>query len=178
MRISRTVATLGAACAIVIGLTGCSGGTTAESPTAASAARATATPTPTPTAMSVDEAGKYFLATMCPVNAASAKLNSALGGTDLEAVHSSAKEMIPAAQETARRLDDGSTLWPSAVDKKDVTALRDYYLGALSGLNSIAIAPDVTSAQAVSFPGDTAAGPASQRIRLRLNLSADTSQGC
>ncbi|WIB65473.1 hypothetical protein [Curtobacterium sp. MCBD17_040] len=157
-------------------LTGCS--SSGHSETAHARSVASSSPTPTPTAASIADAGKYFLATLCPVNKASATLNDALTAQNLAAIQSSAKALLAPAQNTARRLDDGAFEWPSVVDQKDVTSLRNYYLSALGPINQLATAPNLDEANAVVFPSDTDSGPASQRIRLRLNLSANTSEGC
>jgi hypothetical protein len=170
-----------AGAALLLTLSACSSAdqpnvTTATSRSAS--ATPTPTPTPTPTTMSVDEAGKYLLGTLCPVNIASQKANDALIAQNLDALHTSAKELLPSAQDAARRLDDGATIWPPAIDQKDITSLRDYYLKALGPINQLATAPDLTQANAVVFPDNTESGAAAQRMRLRLNLSADTSVGC
>lgn len=169
--------------ALLLTLTACSSSDQPAATTAATASRSasatpTPTPTPTPTAMTVDEAGKYLLATLCPVNAASQKVNDALIRQNLDLVHTTAKELLPAAQDAARRLDTGTVIWPSVIDKADLTTLQNYYLQALGPINQLAAAPDLTQANAVVFPDDGGSGAASQRMRLRLNLSADTIVGC
>lgn len=137
----------------------------------------TPSPTLTPTVMSVDEAGKYLLATLCPVNTASQKVNDAVS-PNLEQLHIAAKELLPAAQDAARRLDTGAVIRPSVIDNTDVSTLQNYYLGALGPINQLATAPNLTQANAVVLPEDGGSGAASQRMRLRLGLSADTTVGC
>jgi len=180
----RIVAPTATALALIVALSGCSGSgqkeTTASSTRTAAASTATPTPTPTPTpaAMSVDEAGKYFLGTVCPVNAASKTLNDALVAQNLDAIHSSSGPLITSAQDAARRLDDRKVIWPEVIDQNDVDSLRDYYFQALPAINTIKESASLEQANAVAFPSDEVSGAASQRIRLRLNLSADTAQGC
>lgn len=178
----RIIAPTAAALALIVALTGCSGGgkneATASSTRTSATATPTPTPTPTPTAMSVDQAGRYFLGTVCPVNAASKTLNDALVAQNFDAIHASADPLITAAQDAARRLDDREVIWPEVIDQKDVDSLRDYYFTALPAMNSIKESASLEQANAVAFPVDDESGAASQRIRLRLNLSADTTQGC
>lgn len=174
----KILATAAVGVALALALTGCSDSQLTSAATSTASAAATPTPSPTPTAMSIDEAGKYLLGTLCPVNNASKAANDALVAQDLAAVQSSAKALLPAAQDAARRLDDGTVIWPSVIETKDRQALRDYYLQALGPINTLATASSIEAASAVTFPDNTNSGAAAQTMRLRLNLSADTSEGC
>lgn len=164
---------------LVLTVAACSSGysSNAGSTRTAAAVTKTPTPTPTPTAMSIDEAGQYYLGTVCPVNTASGTMNAALVAQNLDAIHASTDSVITTAQDAARRLDDSSVLWPDVIDRADIDSIRDYYLEELQAVNQLKSATALDQVNAIVWPADDSGGGA-QRIRLRLNLSADTSQGC
>lgn len=128
--------------------------------------------------MSIAGTGRYFLGIIRPVNETAKILNDPLAPQNLDTIHSTTGALFNEAQDTARRFDDSNVIWPDVVDEKDVDSLRDYFFRALPAMNSLEEVASLDQANAIALPVDNESGAASQRIRLRLNLSADTAQGC
>ena len=135
------------------------------------------TPKPTPTVMSVADAGQLYLKSVCPTNAAVAASNSAYQARDLAAIQSTAASLRDLIQSQARIFDDDTILWPAGISV-DLKVLRDADLGAASSYDAVSKATSLDIANGIAFGDQTPASAASQRVRLRLNLSADTSKGC
>lgn len=151
------------------------GGCTSAQPDAAP----TATPTPTPTLMSTEEAGAYYLATICPANVAGNAFNTVWVNLDspYEAIIPVAAASMDANRNAAEALDDTTVIWPENV-VEDVAVVRDALLADTSTLSAIANAATLEEMNGISFTDTSDSAAASQRIRLRLDLSADTNVGC
>lgn len=141
------------------------------------------TPTPTPTEMTTADAGTFYLATVCPANAAQVAYNDAATAYDAAEVKDFAP--LPAAAATARdaartaaeRLDDDTVIWPEKL-VDDIEVIRDSYFGSVSAFGQQADATTIEQFIAVSWPSTDEASAASQRLRSRLELPADTNEGC
>lgn len=127
--------------------------------------------------MSKEDAGAQYLSIVCPSNVAADALNAAYDTKDLGTVQGAARAMAEAEQESAKRLSDDSTAWPGEVSREDLDTLADSYLSDLAILNTIFQADSLDEAR-VFWPNDPEVGEASQRVRLALGLSSDTSVSC
>ena len=162
----------------VVALAGCTTTPASESAAAPVTAEAeTPTPTPTPEAMSVEVAADYYLDTVCPANAASAVWNANTASGQFEAYKSSAQPLADAYAAAAARFDDPTVLWPEVIDLADITTLSDTYYGDISVLQGLANATTEAEA-AFTFASRDASATASQKVRARLNLGADTTASC
>lgn len=140
---------------------------------------ATATPTPTIHVMTVEEAGKFYLAAVCPTNKVKSSLKSALTAQNLTTIQQAAAATRDAERTEVTQFTNTDVLWPPVVSSADVKLLSDSDFASISILNEMATAGTLDSANALSNTFvDNGAGAASQRIRLVLNLPADTSAGC
>ncbi len=140
---------------------------------------ATATPTPTP--MSVGEAGKYYLAAVCPTNVLSKK-TSAIVQTkplDLEAAKSAAAALRDSQRKLIETLSDAKVLWPDVV-KEDVATLAEASYGEVTGADSVAKQTSEANVIAAwnAWASSPIIAPTGQKIRLKLGLAADTSGSC
>ena len=169
--------TLTAAVGVVM-LSGCTTAATND-PAAAPATTQAATPTPTPTpeAMTVEAAADYYLDTVCPANAASAIWNANTASGQFEAYKANAQPLADAYAAAAARFDDPSVLWPEVIDLADITTLSDTYYGDISVLQGLANATSEAEAS-FTFASRDASATASQKVRARLNLGADTTASC
>jgi hypothetical protein len=129
--------------------------------------------------MSSHDAAEYYLATVCPANAANAAYYAAQTPSEtLRALQSTAGSAAAAYTVAAKRLDDPTLVWPSDVDVADVARVRDTYLSWTNSLNSVRHAATLTDAAEITFdPGTDGAG-AAQHIRLRLGLPSDGAASC
>ncbi|MFF1574140.1 hypothetical protein ACFVWR_15465 [Leifsonia sp. NPDC058292] len=159
---------------LVMALSGCS----ATVPVADKATpTATATPTPTPVLMTVDEAGPYYLATVCPANVAASANNAAYVAQDLATIQSTGAAARDAYQSQIKQFTDPMKVWPANV-AADIKTLVDSDFQTVSLLDSVAHAASLDVANTILFPDEPNVRAAAQRIRLTLGLSADTSAGC
>lgn len=128
-------------------------------------------------AMSEEDAGKQYMAIVCPSNATVDGYNAAPETGDLSQIQSAAKTMAEAYRESAKALSSTDTHWPDAVAAADLQTLANSYLTDLAVINTITSATTVNEAHPI-WPNDPAVGEASQRVRLALDLPSDTSLGC
>ena len=140
------------------------------------------TPSPTPSVMSTPEAATYYLDTVCPsnalVNAANAAVNSFDAGTgDIASVNATSAAARDSSQAAALRLDDASVKWPENV-APDIPVIRDAYFSQAASYGQWAQATDANALNATAWADQTAASQASQRVRARLSLPADTVASC
>ena len=163
-------------------LAGCSAHTGGSVQAAGHASKTpTATPTPTPTVhvMTVDEAGKFYMAAVCPTNKVKGALNSAITAQNLASIQQTAAATRDAERAEVTAFTNTDVIWPPVVSAADLKLLSDSDFASISILNEMATAGSLDSANALSNTFvDNGAGAASQRIRLVLNLPADTSVGC
>ncbi|WP_460573172.1 hypothetical protein [Humibacter soli] len=149
--------------------------TSATGARATSSATPTPTPTPTPTVLSDAEAATAYIAAICPANKTVDAVNAALQGTDLNALHQAAQVALTADSTAAKALD--TTLWPADV-KADVDAVRDDLFSEVAIDGQLVHLTDISQINTIQWPDSTAASQASARLRSRLNLSVDATQGC
>lgn len=157
-------------------LAGCTSSPSSDNDAVASkeTVSATPTPTPTPTVLTTEDAAAAYLALICPSNAASAPLNAAWDAEDPAALASAATAKQIVDREAALALDDPMTIWPADV-AEDIGVVRDEILANLVTLDGLSRITTMEDAYAI------AGGPhseASQRVRLRLGLPTNTSEGC
>ena len=161
-------------------LTGCTG-TNGPAPAPLEATAASPSPSPTPTvhAMTAEEAGDYYLAAVCPANKAQAANNAAFAAQDLGAIQSTAAVARDAYRAQAAAFTKADVLWPSVVSSADMKLLTDSDFAVISIYEAMSTAATLDAANAISNGYvDNGAGAAAQRIRLALDLPADTSVGC
>ncbi|MET3769827.1 hypothetical protein ABIB15_002531 [Marisediminicola sp. UYEF4] len=120
------------------------------------------------------------LDTVCPHNAALITFATAVDGwavsDDMTEVNATAAAARDSAQATAQRFDDADVVWPANV-ADDIPVMRDGNFADASSFGAIAQMNSGTFI-AFTYPDDTASNEAAQRIRSRLNLSADTVASC
>jgi hypothetical protein len=161
---------------LALALSGCS----APVPVADKAtqtATATPTPTPKPVLMTVEEAGPYYLSTVCPANIAASANNAAYVAQDLATIQSTGAAARDAYQSQIKQFTDPMKVWPANV-AADIKTLVDSDFQTISLLDSVAHAASLDVANTILFPDEPNVRAAAQRIRLTLGLSADTSVGC
>lgn len=129
--------------------------------------------------MSLDEAGTYYLGAVCPANKAQSANNAAFAAQDLAAIQSIAAAARDAYRAQAAAFTKPDAKWPSVVSAADLKLLTDADFAIIAMYESMSTAATLDAANAISNGYiDNGAGAAAQRIRLALNLSADTSVGC
>ena len=173
MKIRMSLLTVGA---VIVLLAGCTSAPASDADAAPSeeTPAVTATPTPTPKLLSTEEAAAAYLTLICPSNAAGMPLSAAWAAEDPAALAAAATAKQVVDREAALALDDPMTIWPSDVSE-DIGVVRDELLGALVTLDSLSRVTTMEDAYAVQGPPHS---EASQRIRLRLGLPTNTSEGC
>ena len=129
--------------------------------------------------MSVADAGKFYLSAVCSTNAANTSVNGALAAQNLASIQQAAAVARDAERSEASAFTNTDVLWPPTVSSADLKLLSDADFANISILNEMSTANSLASANSLSNTFvDSGAGAASQRIRLALNLPADTSAGC
>jgi hypothetical protein len=182
--LTRTALTL-PALALMLALTmaGCTSAPAtpeATAPTAASpTTSATPSPTPTPELLTVESAGPRYLSAVCVSNKEDQEFGAAamLPDQPLEVLTQAAAEARDASRSGAQILDDPMFVWPETV-AADVALVRDSLLGSVGTYNSLAAARNYDELNGITFADVPGTAEAAQRVRLRLNLSADTAAGC
>lgn len=164
----------------LLALSGCSAG--AQAPTAAPTSQTAATPTPSPTVLTIQEAGKVYLAAVCPANLQSNKTTTVLQTEpfDLQAAKTEAAALRDAYRTTIQSLTDEKTLWPEAV-KADITALTEVMYDDLTRAQNVAsqtTQQDLISVWNSWTSAMTNRPGTPQKIRLKLDLPADTTASC
>jgi hypothetical protein len=127
--------------------------------------------------MSVEEAGQYYLDTVCPSNAVSGALSTAYAEGDLAAFTAAAATARDTYKSSAARFGDESVVWPEAV-AADIVTLRDTSIVIAASYESLSAITTLDDANTVTFPDSTEAAEASQRIRDALDLSSDPEVSC
>lgn len=161
-----------AVCAAVLLLAGCAStgqplATPSEEPT----------PSPSPTIMADEEAATYYLETVCPANLAGSASSEAFTSQDIAAITATAITARDASRTAALRFDDATVLWPEDV-AEDIVVIRDSYFGYASAFDTVSKTTTYEDASWVVFGDGTASSEASQRVRARIGLPADTALGC
>jgi hypothetical protein len=182
--LTRTALTLPAlALMLALTLAGCTTAPAtpdAAAPTAASPTpSATPSPTPTPEVLTTEAAGARYLSAVCGSNKEDREFGEAsrVPNQPIAVMNTAAAEGRDATRAAAQILDDPMFVWPDTV-ADDVSLVRDSMLAGAGTYDSLAAAPSLEVLNTISFADGSASGEAAQRIRLRLNLPADTSAGC
>lgn len=164
----------------LLALSGCGavGQATTDVPTSEPAT----TPTPSPSMLTIEEAGKAYLAAVCPTNLQSNKTTTVLQTEpfDLPAAKTEAVALREAYRTTIQGLSNEQTLWPEAV-KSDIAALTEVMYDDLTRAQNVA--SQTTREDLVSVWNDwtsamTDRPGTAQKIRLKLGLSSDTTASC
>lgn len=163
-------------------LAGCSAPAAPGEPSGSASQPSTPSATPLPTVMSTPEAATYYLDTVCPSNALVSAANAAVnsfdaGAGDIASVNATSAAARDASQAAALRLDDASVKWPENV-APDIPVIRDAYFSQAASYGQWAQAADANALSATAWADQTAASQASQRVRARLSLPADTVASC
>lgn len=164
-----------------LALAGCSGGAqTSSAPSETATATPTATPSPTPTVMTKAEAGKFYLATVCPGNVLTDKAVKVVQAEpfNLKAAKTATAAVRDSYRKTIETLSDEKVLWPATV-KADIAALADNMYAELSGAENVT--NQTTDQNFISSWNEWSsmdAPPTAQKIRVKLGLSSDTDASC
>ncbi|MGJ3192060.1 hypothetical protein [Paenarthrobacter sp. FR1] len=167
--------------ATAFALSGCGAGT-AISLEASPSTPPTFTPTSVPTVLTTEEAGKAYLAAVCPSNIQAHKTSEVVQAEpfDLQASKTATAALRDTYRATIEKLTNDKTLWPGTV-KADIEALTELMYDDLSGTENVAkqkTQTDFTSSWN-SWTSSMADRPGTaQKIRLKLGLSADTASSC
>ena len=139
----------------------------------------TAPPAPEPTviAMSVEEAGQYYLDTVCPANAVGEALAAAYTAQDLDAFRGAAADARDTYKESATRFGAEDVVWPADVEA-DVIVLRDASIAIAASYETLSTIESLDAAAEVQFPSSDDSAAASARIRDALGLSSDAAVSC
>lgn len=146
----------------VLALTGC----TAPAPTEVA-----------PQPMSIEQAGEYYLDTVCPANEVGQALGAAYQAQDLAAFTAAAEVARDAYKESGLRFSDETVVWPDAV-AADILILRDASIALATSYQSLSEVKTLEEADAVVFPTSADSAEASTRIRDALGLSSDPEVSC
>lgn len=168
---------------VALMLSGCGAGPQASTATevAVTSPSTAATATPTPTVMSVADAGKFYLTTVCPTNALGDKASAIMQTKplDLGAAKSATAALRDGHRKVVETLSDPKVLWPDVV-KADIVTLTDAIYGEVSGADNVA--KQTTESGLINAWNGWTSPPAlastAQKIRLKLGLAADTSSSC
>jgi hypothetical protein len=177
---TRTALTL-PALALMLALTmaGCTSAPAAPEAAATTAPTPTPTPTPTPELLTAETAAARYLSAVCVSNKESDDFTKTYDDTaaSLETLTGEAAGARDAMQQSARILDDPMFVWPEDI-AEDIGHVRDNLLSYAGTLQSMPTAPSREAISGIYFDADATADESAQRVRLRLNLSADTAAGC
>lgn len=173
--------------ALVLTTTSCSqpAATTSETPAPSSVTESpTQTPTPTPTAMTPSAAGAYYLATVCKSNAAGAAMTTVVHTDpfDLAASREKAGVYRDALRQVILEFTKPDVLWPESV-KPDVAAFVEGLYEEMSHAESLSADTEAAAFNSTWNAWTDPAAPnpshlASQKVRLKLGLSADAHASC
>jgi hypothetical protein len=134
--------------------------------------------------MTVAAAGSFYLANVCKSNAASDALSTVVSVDpfDLAGSQEKAKAYRDALRQVIVEFTKPEVLWPDAV-KGDITVLVDGLYEAMGQAASLALTTTpsgfIESWNAYTDPATAKTTlPASQKVRLKLGLSADSKASC
>ncbi|WP_427004247.1 hypothetical protein [Pseudarthrobacter sp. H2] len=131
--------------------------------------------------MSAAEAGKAYLAAVCPSNILADKAATTVQTKplDLLAAKSAAAALRDSYRKTIETLSDQKVMWPEAV-KPDVATLAEAMYADLSGAENVA--NQTTDANLIAAWNTWVNSPppaaTAQKIRLKLGIPADTASSC
>lgn len=139
---------------------------------------------PEPATLTTKEAGAYYLATTCKVDAAADLISAAINiaeqstessGPDLDNLKVAALGYEKATRVAASDLDKPKAAWPASV-RSAVVVLRNQYVDQLSPLTAMANADQMSDAAAAlsDLPDSTKASAAAKTIRSKLGLPLST----
>ena len=127
--------------------------------------------------MSIEQAGEYYLDTVCPANEVGQALGTAYQAEDLAAFTAAAEVARDAYKESGLRFSDETVVWPDAV-AADILILRDASVALATSYQSLSEVKTLEEADAVVFPTSDDSAAASSRIRDALGLSSDPEVSC
>ena len=117
-------------------------------------------------------AGRYYLDTICPRNAATYAYDDVRKSQDLATLHRVAVVAAAASAKAAAGLRAADAPWPESLGPQVELLAQSLDLDEQS-YDDLAAAPSLQAAWAVQWPGDTSAGDAKFVIRKAVGL--DTS---
>lgn len=115
-------------------------------------------------------AGRYYLDSICPRNAATYAYDAVRTSSDLTALHRVAAAASTASAKAAAALRAPGAPWPSSLRPRIDLLARSLDLDVRS-YTQLAGAPTLQAARAVEWPGNTSAGNARLIIRKAIGLS-------
>ena len=128
-------------------------------------------------AISIEEAGAYYLDTVCPANEVGEALGTAYQAQDLAAFTAAAEVARDAYKESGLRFSDETVVWPDSV-AADILILRDASIALATSYQTLSEVKTLEEADAVVFPNSADSAEASSRIRDALGLSSDPAVSC
>lgn len=149
-------------------------------------------PEPKPKPMNLADAGAYYLQHVCRSNQVGDRFNEVLftavdklnagGAPKLAPLKKVAAASRDSARDVADAFSDGDVLWPSTVEK-DIKTLIDFQYDEVASLSNMAEAKSVDQFFRIMDAYEQMVvesdGPAaSQKIRAKLDLAADTVKSC
>lgn len=149
-------------------------------------------PEPKPKPMSLAAAGAYYLQHVCRSNQVGDRFNDVLfaavdklnagGAPKLAPLKKVAAESRDSSRDLADAFTDEEVLWPKAVEK-DIRTLVDFQYDEAASLSGMAEAKSVDQYLNImqsyeQMVADSDGPAASQKIRAKLDLAADTVKTC
>lgn len=141
-----------------------------------------------PAPMTVEEAGAYYLKTVCPTNTISGAFYDVINeqgdryneglAVEMEPVKKAAAKLRDSYRDQADAFSDEEVLWPTAVEA-DIKEIADATYDDVAVFAQLSQAEDLPGAGSVlqKYADETDRSVA-QRIRAKLDLSADTQESC
>lgn len=138
-----------------------------------------AAPAPQPSAseMSIEEAGEFYLDTVCPTNAVGRDLAQAYSAQDVEAFTAAAAVARDAYKESAARFGSEEVVWPAEIEP-DIIILRDASIAIAASYETLSQVTSLDEADQVQFPSSDDSAGAAGRIRDVLGLTSDAAESC
>lgn len=134
--------------------------------------------------MTPTDAGAYYLATICKSNAAGASLGTVINTDpfDLAASREKAGAYRDALRQVILEFTKPDLVWPESV-KPDISAFVDGLYGEMTHAESLSANTDAAGFSSTwnAWTDPATANPAhlaSQKVRLKLGLSADAHGSC
>jgi uncharacterized protein YceK len=121
--------------------------------------------------MTNEQAGEYYLDTVCPTNALANAFNEAWNGRDaaFDDIVSAAGANADGNRVAIARLTDTSVQWPDSV-ASDIPPIRHGYATETKTLDEIAKAASIASMSGIEFTPDPQSTDAIAHLRDTLNL--------
>ncbi|MFE4197266.1 hypothetical protein ACFRJ9_15490 [Paenarthrobacter sp. NPDC056912] len=171
---------------LVLSLSACSGAADVSAATSAPAGEAFTTPAPTPmpTLILPEAAGVAYLAAVCPMNEAGTTLNATMQANpvDIVAAKRDAGLYRDSLRSVIQQMSAPPAAWPAAVEKDVSDFIEGLYaemsqaetLSAIETREGIIASWNAWNDPSQPYPAHVA----SQKIRLKLGLPADSKASC